>query len=585
LHDAVQHALHSRPRWIHTGVLVAAFAAVTPPASGAAFPPVFWLGSLYPAVGGDGTRGLVLTGTEDFEASGYAVSAAGDVNGDGIDDLIIGAPGVLFSFDGPGNAYVVFGSTAGFPAVMPLAGLYPAGGGDGTRGFVLTGIDADDHSGGSVSAAGDVNGDGIGDVIVGARLADPRGVQSAGESYVVFGSSTGFPAVVPLASLYPAGGGNGTRGFVLTGIDAYDTSGRSVSGAGDINGDGVDDLIVGAPLADPGGRLLAGESYVVFGSSAGFPPVLPLASLYPGGGGDGTQGFVLTGIDADDFLFGDEAGWAVSAAGDVNGDGLDDLIVAAHGADPGGDTYAGESYVVFGSSAGFPAVVPLATLKPAGGGDGTRGFVIAGIDHNDQGGVSGRMVSAAGDINGDGIDDVIIGAHGADPGGEDYAGESYVVFGSSTGFPAVVPLASLFPGGGGDGTRGFVLTGIDDQDESGFSVSAAGDVNRDGVDDLLVGAPGALKGLDPGPGHAYVVFGSTAGVPAVVPLASLFPAGGGDGTRGFVLTGIERGDSTGYAVSAAGDVNGDGRDDLIVGAPLAVPAGKSYVIFGRGAPR
>jgi hypothetical protein len=84
----------------------------------------------------------------------------------------------------------------------------------------------------------------------------------------VFGSTTGFPAVVPLATLYPAGGGDGTHGFVLTGIDVRDYSGGSVSVAGDVDGDGVDDLIVGAPGGDPGGDSSAGESYVVFGRSS-----------------------------------------------------------------------------------------------------------------------------------------------------------------------------------------------------------------------------------------------------------------------------------------------------------------------------
>jgi hypothetical protein len=566
---------------LHAVVAAAGIASVTPLALGASFPPVLPLVSLYPSAGGDGSRGFVLAAISVGDHVG-TVSAAGDVNGDGIDDVIIGAgdadPGGNLE---AGESYVVFGSTEGFPAIMPLASLYPAGGGDGSRGFVLTGVSANDRAGWSVSAAGDVNGDGIDDLIVGAENADLDEYEHAGASYVVFGSMEGFPAIMPLVSLYPAGGGDGSRGFVLIGIDPVDRSGHSVSAAGDVNGDGIDDLIVGASDADRGGDSKAGESYVVFGSAQGFPAIVPLASLYPAGGGDGSRGFVLTGIDSVDH-----SGDVVSAAGDVNGDGIDDVIVAAQGADPGGQSGAGESYVVFGSAQGFPPIVPLASLYPPGGGDGSRGFVLTGVDARDY---SGHSVSAAGDVNGDGVDDLIIGASAASPRGDTQAGESYVVFGSMQGFPAIVPLASLYPAGGGDGSRGFVLTGIDGADRSGSSVSEAGDVNGDGIDDLIVGAYRANQGGRLSyTGESYVVFGSssTPAFPPIVPLASLYPAGGGDGGSGFVIIGILNGDFSGSSVSAAGDVNGDGIDDLIIAARGVdaggnLDTGESYVVFGR----
>jgi hypothetical protein len=478
---------------------------------GAAFAPEIELASLLPEDGGDGSAGFALIGIDSVDQAGRSVSGAGDVNGDGIDDMLVAAP--YASLPGrpyAGEAYVVFGRDSGqgeaFPAAFELRSLLPANGGNGSAGFVMRGTAVYDLAGGAVSAAGDLNGDGIDDLVVGARGADPNGRSYAGQSFVLFGRAGAFSAVVELSSLLPANGGDGSRGFVLNGIDPNDSSGYALAAAGDVNGDGLADLVVGARNADPGDSN-AGESYVVFGrvGEAAFPAALELSSLLPANGGNGTAGFVMNGIDANDT-----SGGEVSAA-DINGDGLGDLIVGAPGADPDSLESAGEAYVVFGrdttQTGPFAPVLELADLQPQNGGNGEAGFVIEGFQALADAGV----VSDAGDVNGDGIADFIVGAFFADTDGRRDAGESYVVYGrdSSPGasFPASFELSDLFAVNGGDGSAGFVLKGIAANDISGYAVSAAGDVNGDGRDDLLIGAWRAEPDGRNDAGESYVVFG------------------------------------------------------------------------------
>jgi len=502
------------------------------------FPAVIELSSL------DGTNGFKLNGEAVGDVSGNSVSAAGDINGDGIDDLLIGAccaspSGIRYA----GSVYVVFGSRNGFPSSFELSSL------NGSNGFKLNGEEANDYSGRSVSTSGDINGDGIADLLIGAYQASPSGRRMAGSTYVVFGSRSAFSSNFDLSSL------NGTNGFKLNGVAAYDYSGNSVSAAGDINGDGIDDLLIGAYGAYQSSAITAkGCTYVVFGSRSVFPSSFELSSL------NGTNGFKLNGETGDD-----SSGISVSAVGDINGDGIDDLLIGAYDASPSGRNHAGNTYVVFGSRNGFPSSIELSSLN------GTNGFKMNGEVASDY---SGYSVSAAGDINGDGIADLLIGAYVADPSARRSAGSTYVVFGSRNGFPSSLELSSL------NGTNGFKLNGEAAADFSGCSVSAAGDINGDGIDDLLIGAYGADPSERNYAGSTYVVFGSRNGFPSSIELSSL------NGTNGFKMNGEAAGDYSGYSVSAAGDINGDGIADLLIGAYRASPsgrgnAGSTYVVFGR----
>ncbi len=493
--------------------------------------------AVYPLSGLNGANGVRLDGVSTEDYSGRSVAAAGDVNGDGIADVIVGARRAdPFSIGNSGASYVVFGRSTAFASTINLSSL------DGTTGFRLDGV----NSGPSVAAAGDVNGDGIGDIIVGVGGAHPNGSYS-GASYVVFGRSTAFAPTINLSSL------DGATGFRLAGVAMGDFSGSSVSAAGDVNGDGIDDVIIGADGAAPNGIGDSGASYVVFGRSTAFASTINLSSL------DGTTGFRLDGVAAYD-----RSGRSVAAAGDVNGDGIADVIVGAVYADPNGSS-SGASYVVFGRSTAFAPTINLSSL------DGATGFRLDGVAMGD---FSGRSVSAAGDVNGDGIADVIIGASGADPNGSS-SGASYVVFGRSTAFASTINLSSL------DGATGFRLDGGAVGDFSGISVAGAGDVNGDAIADIIVGAYGA----DPNgstSGASYVVFGRSSGFDSAINL------GGLNGAMGFQLDGTAPSDSSGQSVAAAGDLNGDGIGDVIVGAREADPngsnSGSSYVVFGNAAP-
>lgn len=484
----------------------------------------------------NGDNGFKFSGNADIDFTGASVSSAGDVNGDGLDDVLIGAAYLNDGMTYTGGAYVVFGSATPGPFKLKASDL------NGTNGFLITGSADEDFAGVSVSAAGDVNGDGRDDIIIGASGVG-QNPPDYGAAYVVFGRTTPFPAKLSVDDL------NGNNGFVIYGEAQQDKFGTSVSTAGDINDDGYDDLIIGATGA-AGDVANSGAAYVVFGKSTF------AMNNYVGGPAD-SSGFKISGVSA-----ADSAGGSVAGGGDVNGDGYDDVVIGASGANSGG-TDRGAAYVVFGKAT-FSTNVVLSNLA-------SGGFRIEGLTNGDR---LGGSVAIVGDINADGLADVGVGAKFADSDGNTDNGAAYVLFGHTGAFPtALKTTAANF-----NGTKGFKLTGANDGDYAGGEIRGAGDINGDGRDDLIVGAENAYVGPGLHKGKAYVYLGHSGDFDASRNLVLL------QGAEGFSLSGVNDGDDAGDAVNAAGDLNGDGFGDLIVGASLADEGGDdrgaAYVVYG-----
>jgi len=430
-----------------------------------------------------------LIGERQGHQAGYAVSPAGDVDNDGVDDFLIGAPGYEGPGIGSGAAYLVYGPPGAHGSVDDI-------------GIKLAGEQALDSAGIHTAAAGDVDNDGYDDILVGA-YGDDGGGSQAGAAYVVrgpvsnsatlgraatklFGEATtdnagwrvfgagdidgdGFGDVLVSAPQHDEDSGavylvlappEGEHSLAdadakLTGEQPGDEAGRSVAGGGDANGDGVPDLIVGAWKESTAGYK-AGAAYVVYG---------PIG---------GTSSLTTADARMRGEAEGDVAGVSVSFAGDLDNDGIDDVLVGAHfNSDEERD--AGAAYVLYG-----PVLGELSLSE--------ADARLAGEAEDDHAGVS---VSGAGDVNGDGYADILVGAYGFDGGG----GAAYLVFGPVTGR---ISLSE----------RNARYDGEESRDSAGYPVSSAGDIDDDGFPDFLVGAYGHDDPGD-GAGAAYLILGGT----------------------------------------------------------------------------
>jgi Ca2+-binding RTX toxin-like protein len=493
----------------------------------------------------DGTDGFKIVGVAPGDTFGWSVAGAHDVNGDGLNDVIISAPNT--SPNGQyqaGTVYVLYGQHQNFAAVLNASDI------TGSVGFQIDGSVPTGQIGSSVSS-GDFNGDGISDILIGGRnlpLSDPSSGGLSGESsgggYIVYGQPGDIDGPVNVGDL------DGSQGTVIEGLPVGANGGFAV-GVVDFNGDGRDDAVIGA-ITDPTNGPSAGATYVIYGeqSSSGSIDVATL---------NGSDGFKFYGVEA-----GERNGFSF-ASGDFNGDGIGDLLVGAPNGDSKGPN-SGDAYVLFGTTSGEAATVDLMSL------DGQNGFHIAGYAASTRSAWS----VAAGDINGDGIADMIIGQIDGAPNGIFHAGATFVIYGSTEGFPANVDLAALSP------SQGFEIDGYAYQQESGCAVTDAGDINGDGIDDLLIGAQHGDPGGNTFPSEAFVVFGKAGGFTSPINLADL------DGVNGFRIDDEELGGQLGVTVSPAGDLNGDGFDDLIVAGRYDIRSqsyldspGAAYVIYGH----
>jgi FG-GAP repeat/FG-GAP-like repeat len=442
------------------------------------------------SVGHPGNAETVLQGDQATSGFGFSVAGAGDVNGDGYSDVLVGANFYDAGESNEGATFVFLGSASGVADGSPASAA-----------ATLQGNQVNASFGSSVGGAGDVNGDGYADVVVGASGYD-SGQLDEGGAFVFLGSATGI-----------ASAGAGAAATVLEGNQNSAGLGISVSTAGDVNGDGYADLIVGAWGYDSG-QTNEGAAFVFLGSAWGI-----------GAGGPATAAATLQGNQTDANF-----GQSVASGGDVNGDGYADVLVGAHGYDAP-EVNEGAAFLFAGS--------------PGGVASGNPGTAFSTLQANFTGARMGISVAGAGDVNGDGYSDVVVGAYLLNSGSS--GGAAFVYLGNPSGMV-------FDPENVGGAAASLLITQANA--DFGVSVAGAGDVNGDGFADVVVGAWHYESSAgEADEGAAFVYWGAAAGIANGVPA-----------TAATTLQSNQVSPDFGCSVAGAGDVNGDGYSDVVIGA-------------------
>lgn len=484
------------------------------------------------------TNGLIIYGGSSNDQFG-TYTAFGDVNGDNKLDMLVGAPNanIVITTGTPGEAYVIY-DIKNIESGFDITQL------DGANGYTVYSyadsiIPYDDRLGNAVAFLGDINGDGVGDFAVSDPWIDAR-TNEDGRVYMIFGSD--YTSInFQVSSL------NGNNGFIFEGTEFRDHLAAyegAMANLGDINGDGVNDFGFGAEHAKGNGLTAAGQIYILFGGGT-FPSLMRRSAI------DGNNGFMVNGLSANDRLY------KISAAGDINNDGINDIILGQSGR----NAIAGGAYIIFGSNQGFPAEFNLSNLN------GVNGFKIEGSTSGEMLGSSSRHL---GDINGDGISDIAIGIPGSIVNGQNNVGEVVILFGKNGSFAASYNIRNL------DNADGFILQGTEAEGFFGRSIGTLGDINGDSISDIAVGSNvldynGAID-----VGGIYIVYGRNTGFDSVVKISDI---------ANYFIHGENPQDNLHITQQESIDINGDNINDIVLGAPNAdyngnTNIGKVYILYG-----